>query len=104
MVPKPLTLPLKLLFLPNYIAAKYESDFADGAELVGIVTRGTEDVTWRVAARMSPGKFTAKEESPVLKGGRHGNRRARPARTEHQVDSPLRKRARAGDIVPCPCK
>src|SRR6266508_1617406 len=45
MVPKPLTLPLKLLFLPNYIAAKYESDFADGAELVGIVTRGTEDVT-----------------------------------------------------------
>src|SRR5262249_43070267 len=93
-VPNPLTLPLELL-LPKYIVAKYESDFPDGAKLVGIVTSGTEDVTWRVAARMSPGKFAAKKESPVLKGRRHGNRRARAARTEHQVDSLLRDRSRA---------
>src|SRR5262245_18153437 len=93
-VPKPLTLPLDIR-LRKYIVAKYESDMRDRASLVGIVTRGTEDVTWRVAARMSPGKFAAKEESPVLKGRRNGNRRARAARTEHQVDSLLRDRSRA---------
>ena len=70
MAPKPLALLLNLLFLSNYIVAKYESDFTDGAKLGGVVTRGTEDKTRRVVIRLNKRKVSAKEEAPVLKSGR----------------------------------
>ena len=61
-----------LLFLPKYVVAKYESDFADGAELVGDVARGTEDETRGIVIRLNIRKVSANEEPSVLKGGRRG--------------------------------
>ena len=63
---------LNLLFFPKYVVTKYESDFTDGAELVGVLARGTEDETRRIVIRMNIRKVSAKEEASILKRGRRG--------------------------------
>jgi hypothetical protein len=62
-------LPRNLLFLSKYVLAKDESDFANGAELVRVVARGTEDETRRIAIRLNIRKVSANEEASLLKGG-----------------------------------
>src|SRR3981081_3373285 len=77
---------LKLRLLLNYIVAKHKSDFSHGSGLVLEVAALTEGGSRRDVRRVNPGKISAKEEASVLKGGRHGDRRASAARTEHQID------------------
>ena len=100
LVPKPARYGLNLRGLLSYIVAKYKSYFSHGSRLVLVHARGTEDGTRRIAARMNPRKVSAKEEASVLKGGRQSDRRARAARTEHQIDSLLRRLPRTRDIFP----
>src|SRR5208282_4424726 len=91
-----------LVFLLDYIVAKHKSYFTHGPNLVVIQARGAEGVTGREAARMNIGNVSANEEPSKLEGGRHRDRSARAARTEHQIDRFLSGASRAGDVFPAP--
>src|SRR5215510_11274526 len=82
--------------------SKNKSYFANGPWLVVIHACGSEDKTWRRVNRVHPRKISTKEESFVLEGGCHSERRARAAWTENQVDCLVVGAPRAGDVFPAP--
>src|SRR5664280_2105782 len=77
--PCPLRLFLRLLL--DDVIAKHESEFSHGSGLALVRPGLTEAVTRRHAAQVNICDVSANEEAPVLKGGRHGDRRARTAWT-----------------------
>src|SRR5579872_4243527 len=89
---------LRLLF--GDVVAKDESDFSHGAGLVLVEAGGAEAAARGVVAGMNPGKVAANEETAVLEGRGQSDRRARAARTEHQIHRVVFIASRAGDIFP----
>ena len=100
---QPVRLNLRLLL--NYVVAEDESYFSHGSGLVLEVATFAEGIARRDAARVNPSKVSANKEASVLKGGRQSDRRARAARTEHQIDHIwIFGASRARDIFPAPCE
>src|SRR5690349_16290788 len=75
-----------LRFLLGHVVAEYESEFSHGPELILVQAFGTEHGARRVAAGMNVSDVPTEKQTSVLEGRRHSERRARTARTEHQID------------------
>jgi hypothetical protein len=68
------------------LTSKYETEFSYDVGLALEVPRLTEGQTRRDVAHMNIGKVSTKEESSILKGGRHRDRRTLAPRTIHPID------------------